>query len=45
MIVAGATSTGGVATLLVHKFRVKRGVKETTEVRKVKELRIKEEAS
>jgi hypothetical protein len=45
MIVAGATSTGGVATLLVNKFRVKPGAKETMAVRKQKELQIKEKAS
>ena len=28
MIIAGATSTGGVATLLANKFRVKKGVKK-----------------
>jgi hypothetical protein len=28
MIIAGATSTGGVATLLLNKFRVEKGVKK-----------------
>jgi len=45
MIVAGATSTGGVATILVNKFRAKSGAKRTIAVRKVKELQIKEKAS
>jgi hypothetical protein len=37
MIVAGTTSTGGVAALLVNKFRAKAGAKkETVVVRKVK---------
>jgi hypothetical protein len=45
MIVAGATSTGGVATVLVNKFRAKTGANETIEVRKVKELQIKEKTS
>ena len=45
MMVAGAASTGGVATLLVNKFRVKAGAKKTIAVREVKELQIKEKAS
>jgi len=28
MIVAGTASTGGVAAVLMHKFRVKRGAKK-----------------
>ena len=28
MMIAGATSTGGVAAALIHKFRVKKGVKK-----------------
>jgi hypothetical protein len=28
MMLAGATSTGGVAAVLIHKFRVKRGPKK-----------------
>jgi hypothetical protein len=28
MIIAGAASTGGVATVLVNRFRVKKGVKK-----------------
>jgi hypothetical protein len=45
MIVAGATSTGGVATLLVNKFRAKAGAKETIAVGNMKDLQIKEKAS
>jgi hypothetical protein len=45
MMVAGAASTGGVATLLVNKFRVKAGAKKTIAVREVKELQLKEKAS
>jgi hypothetical protein len=29
MIVAGTGSTGGVAAVLIHKFRVKKGVEKT----------------
>jgi len=28
MMIAGATSTGGVAAVLIHRFRVKKGVKK-----------------
>jgi hypothetical protein len=28
MMIAGATSTGGVAAVLIHKFRAKKGVKK-----------------
>ena len=28
MMIAGASSTGGVAAVLIHKFRVKKGVKK-----------------
>ena len=28
MMVAGSASTGGVAAVLIHKFRVKRGAKK-----------------
>jgi hypothetical protein len=45
MIVAGATSTGGVAAVLVNKFRVKTGAKETIAVSRVTELQIKEKTS
>ena len=45
MIIAGATSTGGVAAVLVSKFRVKMGAKETIAVRELKELQIKEKAA
>jgi hypothetical protein len=32
MMIAGATSTGGVAAVLIHKFRVKKGVKKMVAV-------------
>jgi len=28
MMIAGATSTGGVAAVLIHKFRINKGVKK-----------------
>jgi len=28
MMIAGATSTGGVAAVLIHRFRAKQGVKK-----------------
>jgi hypothetical protein len=45
MIVAGTTSTGGVAAHLVNKFRAKAGAKKTIAVGKMKDLQIKEKAS
>ena len=32
MMVAGATSTGGVAAVLIHKFRVKTGLKKVVAI-------------
>jgi hypothetical protein len=45
MVIAGTTSTGGLAAILVNKFRAKAGAKETIVVRKVKETETKENAS
>jgi hypothetical protein len=38
MIVAGTGSTGGVAAVLIHKFRVKKGVKKMVELAGASEL-------
>ncbi len=45
MIIAGATSTGGVATVLVNKFRVKKGVKKMVEVGRSEWTQTKEKES
>jgi hypothetical protein len=45
MVIAGTTSTGGLAAILVNKFRAKDSAKETIVVRKVKETETKENAS
>jgi hypothetical protein len=45
MIIAGATSTGGVATVLVNKFRVKRGAKKMAGVSRSEWTQTKEKKS
>jgi hypothetical protein len=45
MMVAGATSTGGVAAVLIRKFRVKRGVKKMVGVGKSEWTQTKEKES
>jgi hypothetical protein len=45
MIIAGATSTGGVATVLVNKFRVKKGVKKIVGVSRSEWNQTKEKES
>jgi hypothetical protein len=45
MIVAGATSTGGLAAVVVSKFRTDTGAKLRTAISKMKEQQTKEKAS
>jgi hypothetical protein len=45
MIIAGATSTGGVATVLVNKFRAKRGVEKMVGVSRSEWTQTKEKES
>jgi hypothetical protein len=45
MIVAGTGSTGGVAAVLIHKFRVKKGVKKMVGVSRSEWTQTKEKES
>jgi len=45
MIVAGTASTGGVAAVLMHKFRVKRGAKKMVGVGRSEWTQTKEKES
>jgi hypothetical protein len=45
MMVAGTASTGGVAAVLIHKFRVKRGAKKMGRVSTSEWTQIKEKES
>jgi hypothetical protein len=45
MIVAGTASTGGLAAVLVNKFRVKRGAKKTAGVSRSEWTQTKEKKS
>jgi len=45
MIVAGTGSTGGVAAVLIHKFRVKKGVKKMAGVSRSEWTQTKEKES
>lgn len=45
MIIAGATSTGGVATVLVNKFRAKKDVKKMVGVSRSEWTHTKEKES
>ena len=45
MMIAGATSTGGVAAALIHKFRVKKGVKKMVGVSRSEWTHTKEKES
>ena len=45
MMIAGATSTGGVAAVLIHRFRAKKGVKKTLGVGRSEWTETKEKES
>ena len=45
MMVAGTGSTGGVAAVLIHKFRVKKGVKKMVGVSRSEWTQTKEKKS
>lgn len=45
MIIAGATSTGGVAAVLIHRCRAKKGVKKMVGVGKSEWTQTKENES
>jgi hypothetical protein len=45
MIVAGTGSTGGVAAVLIHKFRAKKGVKKMVGVSRSEWTQTKEKES
>ena len=45
MMIAGATSTGGVAAVLIYRFRAKKGVKKMVRVGRSEWTQTKEKAS
>jgi acetyl esterase/lipase len=45
MMIAGASSTGGLAAVLIHKFRVKKGVKKMVGIGKSEWIQAKEKES
>jgi hypothetical protein len=45
MMVAGTASTGGVAAVLIHGFRVKKGVKQMVGVDRSEWIKTKEKES